>query len=143
MYLVMKERILLLLLVVLGIGVFQSQTSAQGGWRQWDLYLLDGSKVQANPLALKDGRFTRSMSKDEVGIDRSKISYIAAVANSLPPVPTGKFNKDLIVLLNGTRSLGTVTIKEIEFSEGMIVQNGKKLTLENVAYIKFAHHKKK
>ena len=69
---------------------------AQGGWREWHIHLLDGSMVQANPLGLKDGRFTRSMSKDEKGIERSKISYISAVANSLPPAPTGKSNKDLM-----------------------------------------------
>lgn len=138
MFLVSKERILLLLYVVICIGALQLQVSAQGGWRQWDIHLIDGTTVQASPLALKNGRFTRSMSDKESGIERTKIAYISAVANSLPPLPTGKFKKDLIVLLDGTRSLGLITFKAIKFSEGTIVQNGKEMTLEKIAYIKFA-----
>lgn len=124
-----------LLIVVLTF----SSASAQGGWRQWDIHMLDGTTLQANPLGLKDGRFTRSMNKDESGIERLKISYISVVAASLPPAPTGKVKKDLIVLLDGTRSFGQVKFKEIKFSEGTILQNGKEMTLENVAYIRFAH----
>lgn len=143
MFRVTKVRILWLLLAAAWIGVFHSQVPAQGGWRQWDIHLADGTTVQANPLGLKNGRFTRSMDDKEPGIARSKISYISAVANSLPALPAGKFRKDLIVMLDGTRSLGTVTFKEIRFSEGTIIQNGKELTLENVAYIKFARIPKK
>lgn len=117
--------------------------SGQGGWRQWDLHLLDGTTVQANPLGLKDGRFTHSMSNDEKGIERAKISYISAVSNSLPRAPTLNSKKDLIVFLDGNRSQGSVIFKEIKFSEGTIVQNGKELTLEKVAYIIFAKLKKR
>ena len=133
-----------LLLVTVSIGLLTYLPAAgQGGWRQWDIHLLDGSTAQANPLGLKDGRFTRSMSKDEKGIERAKISYISAVSNSLPPAPTSSPKKDLIVLLDGTRSQGTLTFKEIKFSEGTVVQNGKELTLEKVAYIVFAKLKKR
>lgn len=144
MFLITKERILLFSFAFVCAGIFHSNVSAQGGWRQWDIHLLDGSRVQANPLQMsKDGRFTRSMNDKEVGIERSKISYIAAVTNTLPPFPEGKFKKDLIIMLDGSRSLGAVTFKEIKFSEGTIVQNGKETTLENVAYIKFASSKMK
>jgi len=135
----MNTKCLQTILLLSFIGAIASITAAaQGGWRQWDLHLRDGSTVQANPLGLRDGRFTRSMSKDERGIARSKISYISAVANSLPPIPTGKLKKDLIVMLDGTRSLGAIRFKEIGFSEGTLLQNGKEMTLENIAYIKFA-----
>jgi len=144
MFLITKQRILLFSFAIIYMGLFQSNVSAQGGWRQWDIHLVDGSRVQASPLQLsKDGRFTRSMSDKEVGIERSKISYIAAVTNNLPPLPKGKFKKDLIVMLDGGRSLGAVTVREIRFSEGIILQNGKELTLENVAYIIFARSIKK
>lgn len=136
----MREKRLLMISFSLCIVILTcSSASAQGGWRQWDIHMLDGTTLQANPLGLKDGLFTRSMNKDEIGIERSKISYISAVANSLPRTPTGRIKKDLIVLLDGTRSFGHVTFKEIKFSEGTIVQNGREMTLENVAYIRFAH----
>ena len=46
-------------------------------------------------------------------------------------------------MLDGTRTTGKVTFKSLKFSEGIIVQNGKEMSLENVAYIKFAHSKTK
>jgi len=101
--------------------------------------MLDGTTLQANPLGLKDGRFTRSMDRDELGIERSGITYISIVAASLPPAPTGKVKKDRTVLLDGTRSFGQVKVKEIKFSAGTILQNGKEMTLENVACIRYAH----
>jgi len=140
----MNTKCLQTILLLSFIGAIASITAAaQGGWRQWDLHLRDGSTVQANPLGLRDSRFTRSMSKDERGIDRAKISYISAVANSLPPIPTADVKKDLVVQMDGKRTQGTVTFKEIRFSEGTIVQNGKEMTLENVAYIVFAKPRKK
>jgi len=126
------------------MGLVHIQASAQGGWRQWDIQLLDGTTIQANPLQMNSkGRFTRSMDPAEVGFDRSKILYLAASTKTLPPVPDGRFDQDLIVMLDGKRSFGAVKFYVVRFSEGKIVQNGKTMTLENVAYIKFAHPKKK
>ena len=140
----MNKKRLRIMLFSVSIGLLAClPAAAQGGWRQWDIHLFDGSMVQANPLGLRDGRFTRSMSKDEKGIERTEISHISAVTRSLPPAPTGKSKRDLIILLDGTRSLGSVAFKEIKFSEGTIVQNGKDMPLENVAYIIFARRKKK
>jgi hypothetical protein len=121
----------------------QSPVFAQGGWRQWDIYLLDGSRVEANPLGMtKNGRFTLSMGK-ESGLERSKISYIAAGRRTLPSAPSGDYKQDLVIMVDGSRSLGTVTFRKLEFSEGMIVQNDKEISLENVAYVKFAQSKRK
>ena len=126
------------------IAIASGRTSAQGGWRQWEIYLVDGTSVEASPLQMrKDGRFTRSMDPKEIGFDRAKISYLAASTKQLPPAPSGKYKQDLVVTLDGKQSLGRVTVKSLKFSEGIIVQNGKELRLENVAYVKFAHPKSK
>ena len=121
------------------VTIFNSQVSAQGGWRQWQIKFLDGTSVEASPLQMRaDGKFTRSMDPKEPGFDRSKISYFAIVARDLPPVPEGSFKKDLVVMMDGTRSFGAVKFLELRFSEGKILQNGKEMSLEKVAYIKFA-----
>jgi hypothetical protein len=77
------------------------------------------------------------------GTDRSKISYIAIIANDLPPLPTETIKQDLAVLLDGTKTLGAVTFRDLAFSEGTVLQNGKEISTENIAYIKFAPPKKK
>ncbi len=133
---------LVLVSVALALTLLSSQMSAQGGWRQWEINLVDGTSVEASPLQLrKDGRFTRSMDPKEAGFDRSKIDYFAANTKQLPPAPTGKYKQDLVVMLDGKRSLGMVNFKSLKFSEGTIVQNGKQMNLENIAYIKFSHSK--
>ena len=120
--------------------LLSTQASAQGGWRQWEIYLLDGTSLEASPLQLRnDGRFTRSMDPKEAGFAQAKIDYLAAATKQLPPAPTGKYKQDVVVMLDGKRSSGTVRFKTLKFSEGTFVQNGKEISLENVAYIKFAH----
>jgi hypothetical protein len=122
------------------IAIAVGPVRGQGGWRQWDVFMLDGTSVYASPLQLRaDGRLTRSMDPKEEGILLSNIDYIAIRADWLPPAPTGKFKQDLVVMMDGKRSLGKVTFTTLKFSEGTIVQNGKEMTLEKVAYIKFAH----
>jgi hypothetical protein len=79
------------------------------------------------------------MDPKEAGFARSKIDYLAAIKDQLPPLPTGRFKQDLIVFLGGKRSLGKATFKSLKFSEGVIVQNQKELGLENIAFIMFAH----
>jgi hypothetical protein len=128
--------ILALLVVVFAAG----HARAQGGWRQWEIYLVDGTSVLASPLQLRvDGKFTRSMDPNEVGFSTAQIDYFASIWEKLPPTPTGKYKQDLIVMLDGKRSFGKVTFKSLKFSEGTIVQNGKEISLKSVAYIKFAH----
>ena len=128
---------------LLSAAIFAPSGHAQGGWRQWDIHMRDGSTLEANPLGMRNGRLTRSMSEKEIGIERDKILYIAAGRRELPSLPKEKLKKDLIVMLDGTRTSGAVTFEEIKFSEGTLRQNGKQMTLENVAYILFAERKKK
>jgi hypothetical protein len=144
MAIMLTKRIAMALVALSVVGLCQNATSAQGGWRQWEIHFLDGNSVEASPLQMRvDGRFTRSMDPKEPGFARSKIDYLAASAKQLPPTPTGTFKQDLIVMLDGSRSFGRVIFRKVKFSEGTIEQNGKKMTLENVAYVKFSRPIKK
>jgi hypothetical protein len=123
-------------------AVLASSASAQGGWRQWDIYLLDGSKLLGTPLGINEkGRFTQAMG-DKDGIERSKISYLAIIERELPPAPEGSVKQDLVVLRDGTKSYGPVSFRDFRFSEGTVLQNGKEISTEKIAYIKFANPKR-
>jgi hypothetical protein len=141
----MKTRRLWIIFVALGILVLYNSTIfAQGGWRQWNIHLNDGTQLEANPLGMNEaGRFTRSMDPQQPGIERSKISYLEISRRELPPLPSGVFKKDMVVLEDGTRTFGAVTFRNLRFSEGIVVQNGKELRTEKIIYIKFAQPKKK
>ena len=131
--------------VVIGVAAFcHSTISAQGGWRGWDIHLLDGTQLEANPLGMnEDGRFTRGMDPKQAGIERSKISYLSIGRRQLPPLPEGDFKEDMVVLEDGTRTLGAVKFRDLKFSEGTVIQNGKEISTEKIIYIKFAQPKKK
>lgn len=134
------KRISMLLILAFCLA---ASASAQGGWRQWNIYLIDGTRLFATPLGMNEkGRFTHYMG-DKEGTERSKISYIAIVAEDLPPVPAEKIKQDLVVTRDGTRTLGPVAFRDLRFSEGTVIQNGKEISTENIAYIKFAPPKKK
>ena len=125
--------------VGLVVAFLSIATSAQGGWRQWEIHFRDGTTVEASPLQMRaDGRFTRSMDPKEPGFERSRIGFIAAARSGLPPLPKGNFLKDAVILLDGTRIDGAIAFRKIQFSEGTFVQSGKEMTLEKVAYIIFA-----
>jgi hypothetical protein len=122
---------------------FATSASAQGGWRQWNIYLVDGTHLFATPLGINDkGRFTHYMG-DKEGTERSKIAYMAIVADDLPPVPNEKVKQDLIVLRDGAKSFGAITFKELKFSEGTLIQNGKEISTQKIAFIKFVPPKKR
>ena len=126
----------------IAFAVFTSSVSAQGGWRQWDIHLLDGSRMLGTPLAINEnGRFTHAMG-DKEGIERSKISYLAIIARDLPPAPVEPVKQDLVVMRDGSKSFGAVTFRDFKFSEGMVLQNGKEISTEKIAYIKFAKPKR-
>jgi len=130
-------------LFLITLAVLSTSTSAQGGWRQWHLFMRDGSQLEANPLGMNEaGRFTRGMGK-QPGIDRSKIAYMSVNRNELPPLPEGDLAQDMVVLVDGTRTTGLVKFRDLKFSEGIVMQNGKEIRTENIAHIKFAKPKKK
>ena len=140
----MKPRRLWLTVVALGLtAMCQSTVLAQGGWR-WNIHLLDGTQLEANPLGMNEaGRFTRGMDPKQEGIERSKVSYLSIGRRELPPLPEGKFKEDMVALEDGTRTFGTVTFRDLKFSEGIVIQNGKEISTEKIIYIKFAQPKKK
>src|SRR5215218_10094993 len=126
---------------------------AQGGWRQWDVYLRDGSRVEANPLgAPDDGHVSLSVAGfqgREPSIPRSQIDYIAAQTaagparepipgDTLSSPPTESVPEDLIVRRDGRRTSGHVTLTRVAYSAGVITQGGVEVDLANVAYVKFA-----
>ena len=141
----MQRTTLFTMLIILCLfGLFELKAAAQGGWRQGDIYLRDGGKLEANPLSASDGRVSLSLKSDATpgeGIELSKIDYIAARVSGLPPAPTGNFKQDLVVLTDGSRLVGPITSLSAEFSEGSVVQNKKRISLKDIAYIKFTEPK--
>jgi hypothetical protein len=140
-----------IVIAALCAGAFASDAAAQGGWRQWDVYLRDGRLIEANPLGAPDDRHVAisvgGMEGDDATILRTRIDYVAAQTGKLPgslasaplpPPPKAVARRDLVVRLDGRRTEGRVTLKRIRFSEGVVVQNGVEINLEEVAYIKFA-----
>ena len=133
-----------LLVGVLLCALLPVALRAQGGWRRWDVYLRDGTRIEANPLgAPDDGHVAISvggMSKRDATIPRARIAYIAAQApaESLPPAPTGRECQDMVVRRDGRRTSGRVTLARIEYSEGIVRLRGDSISLSEVAYLVFA-----
>ena len=141
----MRTRGFWITVVALGVITFcHSAATAQGGWRGWDIHMADGTVLEANPLGMNEaGRFTRGMDPKQPGIERSKISYLAIGRRQLPPLPEGDLKKDMVVLEDGTKTFGAVTFRDLKFSEGTVIQNGKEISTEKIIYIRFAQTKKK
>ena len=144
-YPTMRVRGLRTIVLAFGIMTFwNSDIVAQGGWRGWDIHMKDGTVLEANPLGMNEaGRFTRGMDPKQTGIERSKVSYLAIGRRQLPPLPDGDLKKDMVVLEDGTQTFGLVTFRDLKFSEGTVIQNGKEISTEKIIYIRFAQPKKK
>jgi hypothetical protein len=127
--------------------------AAQGGWRQWDIYLRSGKHLEANPLgAPDDGHLAISvggMEGHDTTIARRRIALVAAQTtvgsrrepirgDTLPPRPTGRVCDDLIVLRDGRKTTGRVSLTRIRYSAGVVTQRGVEISLDSIAYIKFA-----
>lgn len=136
------------LIALAGLLLAPTVLHAQGGWRQWDVHLLDGTRLEANPLgAPDDGHLSLSVGEFErrsPAISRSRVDYIAArmtfgeVDGSRPAVPTGRVCQDVVVFRDGRRSTGRVTLTQVAWSEGMVRQAGREIDLQEVVFIKFA-----
>jgi hypothetical protein len=129
--------------------------AAQGGWRAWDLYLRDGTRLEANPLGAPDNdRLAISVGgMEEQGRDRTiarrRIALIAAPTTvgsrrepipgvTLPPRPTGRSCEDVVVLRDGRKTTGHVWLTRIRYSAGVVTQRDVEIDLDSIAYIKFA-----
>ncbi|AHG87852.1 hypothetical protein J421_0315 [Gemmatirosa kalamazoonensis] len=118
---------------------------AQGGWRQWDVRLRDGTHVDANPLGAPDDT-TLAVSVGGLTsrgrtLPRARVRYVAArpaAGETLPAAPTGRVLDDVVVRRDGRRTVGRVTLTRVAFSEGVVTQHGVEIDLHDVAYIVFA-----
>jgi len=136
-------------------AVLRLPPAAQGGWRAWDLYLRDGSHIEANPLgAPDDSRLAISVGgMEDHGRDRTiarrRVALIAAQTTvgsrrepirgvALPPRPTGRTCEDVIVLRDGRKTTGHVSLTRVRYSAGIVTQRGVEVELDSIAYIKFA-----
>jgi hypothetical protein len=132
--------------------------AAQGGWEQWDIYLRNGQRVEANPLGAFDNTHIAisvgGMDGHDRTIDRRTIATIAAQTTvgprrepipgvSLPPRPSGRRCEDLIVLRDGRKTTGRVSLTRIWYSAGIVTQRGIVIGLDSIAYIAFADPKAK
>jgi hypothetical protein len=117
---------------------------AQGGWRQWEVRLHDGRRLEANPLgAPNDGQLSLSVAGytgRERRIARSLVRVVAAMpfADSLTAAPVVASCEDAIVRRDGTRTVGHITLSRVRWSEGVVVQRGDTVSLRDVAYLVFA-----
>src|SRR5215475_13192854 len=90
-----------------------SPSPAQGGWRQWEVRLRDGRRLEANPLREPDdAHFSLSVGEYDgrAGrIARSLVDVVAAlpVPDSLSAAPAGSC-EDAIVRRDGTTTLGRI-----------------------------------
>lgn len=122
---------------------FASASSAQGGWRQWEVRLRDGRRLEANPLgAPDDAHLSLSVGaydERQGRIARSLVAVVAAlpVIDSLSPAPVGSC-EDAIVRRDGTATLGRISLPRVRWSEGVVVQRGDTVDLRDVAYLVFA-----
>jgi len=122
-----------------------SASPAQGGWRQWDVQLHDGRRLEANPLGAPDDAH---LSLSVAGYDgrerrvaRKRVHYVAArptAGDSLPNAPSVASCQDAIVRRDGTRTVGHITLARVRWSAGVVVQRGDTIALRDVAYLVFA-----
>jgi hypothetical protein len=132
----------LLLIAALCAG-FAEASLAQGGWRQWEVRLSDGQRLEANPLgAPDDAHLSLSVGAydgRDRRIARSRVHVIAALPHpdSLPGA-TIVSCEDAIVRRDGKRTVGHITLSRVRWSEGVVVQRGDTIDLRDVAYLVFA-----
>jgi hypothetical protein len=122
-----------------------SASAAQGGWRQWEVRLRDGTRLEANPLgAPDDGHLSLSVGaydRRAGRISRALVRLVAArplPGESLPEAPTAASCEDAIVLRDGTTTVGRISLTRVRWSEGVVVQRGNTVDLRDVAYLAFA-----
>jgi hypothetical protein len=133
----------LLLVAALCAGL-ASPSPAQGGWRQWEVRLVDGRRLEANPLgAPDDAHLSLSVGAydgREGRIARRLVGVVTAlpVPDSLAETPVTASCEDAIVLRDGTTTVGHITLARVRWSEGVVTQRGVTVDLRDVAYLVFA-----
>jgi hypothetical protein len=131
-----------LLIAALSVGLAEA-SPAQGGWRQWEVRLRDGRRLEANPLGAPDDTHLSlsvgAYERREGRIARSLVNLIAVLpADSMAAGPVVASCEDAIVRRDGTRTAGHITLAHVRWSEGVVVQRGDTIDLRDVAYLVFA-----
>jgi len=138
------KRIALPLLIAALCAGLAEASPAQGGWRQWEVRLRDGRRLEANPLgAPDDAHLSLSVSGyegRERRIARRLVHVIAAlpVPDSLSEPPVVASCEDAIVRRDGSTTVGRITLARVRWSEGVVTQRGDTIDLRDVAYLMFA-----
>jgi hypothetical protein len=124
---------------------FAKASPAQGGWRQWEVRLRDGRRLEANPLgAPNDGHLSLSVNayeRREHRIARALVQVVAAQplpGETLPAAPAVALCEDAIVRRDGTTTTGPIILARVRWSEGVVAQRGDTVDLRDVAYLVFA-----
>ena len=140
-----KPVIIPLLAVAFCLVGLAAASPVQGGWRQWEVRLRDGRRLEANPLGAPDnGHLSLSVGaydRREHRIARALVQVVAAEARpgeSLPALPTVSLCEDAIILRDGTTTIGRISLARVRWSEGVVVQRGDTVGLRDVAYLVFA-----
>ena len=117
-------------------------TPLQGGWRQWEVRLRDGSRLEANPLgAPDDAHLSLSVGayeRREHRVARAAVRVVAALpapGDSLPALPDFALCDDVIVRRDGTTTIGRITLARVRWSEGIVTQRRDTVDLRDVAYL--------
>jgi len=117
---------------------------AQGGWRQWEIRLHDGRRLEANPLGAPDDAHLSLSVAGYKGrqrrVARSRVHVVAALTlpDSLQAAPVVASCEDAIMRRDGTTTVGRITLTRVQWSEGVVVQRGDTVDLRDVAYLIFA-----
>jgi hypothetical protein len=124
---------------------FASASPAQGGWRQWDVRLRDGTRLEANPLGAPNDQYLSlsvgGYDRREHRIARALVHVVAAQplpGDTLPAMPSAALCEDAIVRRDGTTTTGRITLARVRWSEGVVTQRGDTVDLRDVAYLVFA-----
>jgi hypothetical protein len=154
----MRSKCSLLLASVFIIAV-QGTVLAQGGWDVWTVQLRDGKVIEAAPVWSLDNDVLKYGMSGKVGEGKKlKRSLIVSMSRnvtgrradpSVPKLPEGDVEKDLIVLPDGRQVSGAVLIRAKKNQQGepqhfspVLVQNGVETQLTEVEHIKLAKPKR-
>ena len=135
--------------------------TAQGGWDVWTVYLRDGSRIEAAPVWSLNEKVLKYGMSGEVGegkqlqrfqivsMSRNVAARQSMTGPSIPELPPGDVEKDVVIMEDGSQVSGTVLIRatkneagEIKHYSPVLVQNGVETDLRKIEHIKLAKPKR-
>ena len=155
----MRIRILSIVAAACCLVVCAEGTAmAQGGWDVWTVYLRDGTRIDAAPVWSLNEKVLKYGMSGELGegkqLPRSQIVAMSRNVDarrtdpSIPKLPPGDVEKDLVIMDDGRHVSGTVIIRASKDESGqpkhyapVLVQDGVETDLRKVEHIKLAKPK--